>query len=237
MIQNLKVVRVNTDYCDYLRKFDNKVAYNKNEKELRPFIGILFEIDTCKYFAPLSSPKPKHRKMKNSVDFFKIKNGELGAVNFNNMIPVGNYNYSLIDLNREALTVEELKYQKLLKSQLQWLNANYNQVKNKSFKLYQLYNEGKLSNNIKERCCNFKMLEQKSLEYNEIDKKRKEKPMDKKLKIITEKCPQNHKCPAVSVCPVGALTQKDFEAPQIDHDKCIKCGKCSNFCPKKALVL
>ena len=35
MIINLKIVRVNSDYCDYLRKFDNKVAYNKNEKELR----------------------------------------------------------------------------------------------------------------------------------------------------------------------------------------------------------
>ena len=41
MIINLKIVRVNSDYCDYLRKFDNKVAYNKNEKELRPFIEIL----------------------------------------------------------------------------------------------------------------------------------------------------------------------------------------------------
>ncbi len=57
--------------------------------------------------------------------------------------------------------------------------------------------------------------------------------MDKKLKIIIENCPQNHKCPAVNVCPVGALSQKDFEAPIIDYDKCIGCGKCSNFCPKK----
>ena len=48
--------------------------------------------------------------------------------------------------------------------------------------------------------------------------------MDKKLKIIIENCPQNHKCPAVNVCPVGALSQKDFEAPIIDYDKCI--GNC-----------
>ena len=61
--------------------------------------------------------------------------------------------------------------------------------------------------------------------------------MEKKLNIIVDKCPQNHKCPAVNVCPVGALSQKDFEAPKIDYDKCIRCGKCSNFCPKKALVL
>lgn len=93
---DLKIVRVDSKYCDYLRQFDEKVAYNKNEKELRPFIGILFEIDTYKYFAPLSSPKPKQKKMKNTVDFFKIKDGELGAVNFNNMIPVTESNYVLI---------------------------------------------------------------------------------------------------------------------------------------------
>ena len=151
MIINLKIVRVNSDYCDYLRKFDNKVAYNKNEKELRPFIGVLFQIDTCEYFAPLSSPKLKHKNMKNTVDFFKIKDGELGAVNFNNMIPVNENNYSLVDLNKETLTIAELK-----------------QVKNKSFRLYQLYNSGRLPENIKSRCCNFKLLEEKCMEYNKI---------------------------------------------------------------------
>lgn len=57
-------------------------------------------IYTCKYFAPLSSPKPKHKRMKNMIDFFKIKDGELGAVNFNNMIPVTDKNYTLVDLNK-----------------------------------------------------------------------------------------------------------------------------------------
>ena len=67
--------------------------------------------------------------MKNTLDFFKIKDGELGAVNFNNMIPVNESNYSLVDLNKETLTVAELKYQKLLKEQLNWLNANLNYQK------------------------------------------------------------------------------------------------------------
>ncbi len=61
--------------------------------------------------------------------------------------------------------------------------------------------------------------------------------MNKKLHVIKEKCPQNHKCPSVDICPVQALTQIDFNAPEVDHDKCIRCGKCANFCPKKALVL
>ena len=60
MKEQLMLVRLDTEYCDYLRKFDDKVPYNYNEKELRPFVGVLFRIDKLMYFAPLSSPKPKH---------------------------------------------------------------------------------------------------------------------------------------------------------------------------------
>ena len=61
--------------------------------------------------------------------------------------------------------------------------------------------------------------------------------MPKILKIKTENCPQTPPCPAVRVCPVGALSQIGFNAPEIDHTKCITCGKCSSFCPKRALIL
>ena len=61
--------------------------------------------------------------------------------------------------------------------------------------------------------------------------------MAKKLKVIVENCPQNHKCPSVDICPVGALSQVGFSAPTVDNDECIKCGKCARFCPKEALVL
>ena len=61
--------------------------------------------------------------------------------------------------------------------------------------------------------------------------------MDKKLRVIVEKCPQNHPCPSIQVCPVGALSQEGYLAPVVAHDVCIRCGKCANFCPKKALVL
>lgn len=61
--------------------------------------------------------------------------------------------------------------------------------------------------------------------------------MKKRLNIHIENCPQNHHCPAVKVCPVGALTQEAFNAPSINYAKCITCGKCSNFCPKKALYI
>ena len=49
MIRNFKIVKVDSNYCDYLRKFDNKVAYNAGSKEMRPFIGILFVVDNFEY--------------------------------------------------------------------------------------------------------------------------------------------------------------------------------------------
>ena len=61
--------------------------------------------------------------------------------------------------------------------------------------------------------------------------------MEKMLQVIVAIFAQDHKCPSVGICPVGALSQKDFNAPEVDHEVCIRCGKCSDFCPKKALVL
>jgi len=61
--------------------------------------------------------------------------------------------------------------------------------------------------------------------------------MERKLNVIENRCPKNHKCPAIEICPVNALTQENFEAPKIDYEKCIRCGRCASFCPKKALVL
>ena len=106
--------------------------------------------------------------MKNTLDFFKIKNGELGAINFNNMIPVKSENYELVDLDSKTRSLTERKYRKLLREQLNQLNENYVQVRNKSFKLYDLYNSGKLNRKIMDRCCNFKLLEEKCEEYKEI---------------------------------------------------------------------
>ena len=73
MYKNLKIVKVDSNYCDYLRQFDNKVPYNYNNKELKPFIGILFKVEDVEYFAPLSSPKEKHKKIRNTLDLIKIK--------------------------------------------------------------------------------------------------------------------------------------------------------------------
>jgi len=166
MNKKLKIVKVDSKYCDYLRKYDDKVCYNAGYKELRPFIGVLFTIDNCQYFAPLSSPKPKHLKIKGNVDFLKLDGGRLGAINFNNMLPVTNNNIVKIDLDKQCSTKSEERYMKLLKKQIYWLNRNSDKLYNKSKKLYDKYISGTLDENIVARCCNFKLLEEKCIEYN-----------------------------------------------------------------------
>lgn len=81
------------------------------------------------------------------------------------MIPLNDNNYIIIDVNKSNLDVEDIKYQKLLKQQLFWLNSNYNQVKIKALKLYELYNNEKLPINIRNRCCDFNLLEEKCKKY------------------------------------------------------------------------
>ena len=54
--------------------------------------------------------------------------------------------------------------------------------------------------------------------------------------VIASHCPQNHPCPSIHVCPVGALKQAGFDAPTVDTTLCIDCGKCSISCHRGALV-
>ena len=166
MYKRFKIVKVDSKYCDYLRQYDNKVSYNAGTKDLRPFIGVLFMIDKCEYFAPLSSPKPKHSKLKNTLDLIKIENGNYGVVNFNNMIPVMDKNYVIFDLNKKTENRAENFRLELLRNQLRWLTANKKDVNTKSKLLYNLYKSNKLPKNVKDRCCNFPLLEEKCREYN-----------------------------------------------------------------------
>lgn len=165
MKNTYSLVTVNSKYCDYLRNFDYRVSYNANEKELRPFVGVLFEIGEIKYFAPLSSPKYKYLKMKNSIDFYKIDSGKLGAINFNNMIPIPEQEYTYIDIFNTGDNEIERKYNKLLKNQLRWLNRYGQSLKEKAKMLYDKRINMKLSDNIANRCCNFALLEEKYKEY------------------------------------------------------------------------
>ena len=55
-----------------------------------------------------------------------------------------------------------------------------------------------------------------------------------KIVVNKDKCPKDHCCPLIEACPVGAISQHNFDAPEVDHEKCITCGLCVNNCGYKA---
>ncbi|OKZ54677.1 MAG: hypothetical protein BHV89_02670 [Clostridiales bacterium 41_21_two_genomes] len=116
------------------------------------------------YCIPMTSPKPKHNKMKNDLDFSKIldsNNCLIGALNFNNMIPVSNDVIQKLDIRPSSSdTPKEREYKELLNNQLDWCNDNIDNIIKKANKLYRLITQSpEKSINLTRRCCDFKKLE------------------------------------------------------------------------------
>lgn len=152
----LSFYTVDYEYCDYLRTFDRCVSINYGSKSTRPFVGIVMTINGFEYYAPLSSPKPKHLKMRNQLDFLKIDDGKLGAINFNNMIPVPEECLYEVDTSvRDGDTESDRLYKKMLDEQMTWCNANRDIITRRAVKLYNLLITDKLRKKVKDRCCNF----------------------------------------------------------------------------------
>ncbi len=155
----LKICKIKESYIEFLRNLDDKVLYNKNQT--RPYIGILFNIGDVKYFAPLASPKNKHLNMKDKIDFIKIDNGKLGAINLNNMIPV----ISLVVLDFNIENVNNSLYRNLLYNQLEYINKNNKNIVKKATLLYKRVCN--FNGKINARCVNFNLLENSINMYKE----------------------------------------------------------------------
>ena len=162
----MKICSIDPNYLTFLHGFDDKVRLEKfhTGAKTRKYIGALFTIDNLKYFAPLSSPKKKYNKMKNDIDFHKIDAGTYGVINFNNMIPVPDSAIIDIDINSEA----DINYKNILINQFKFLKDNKDALCAKSIKLYEIITtdiDNKNKQRILNRCCNFKLLEEKSKIY------------------------------------------------------------------------
>lgn len=64
---DLYLYRIETRYINFLKQFDGKVLNNSKNGMIRPYVGTVLEINSFKYFVPLSSPKEKHYSMKESL--------------------------------------------------------------------------------------------------------------------------------------------------------------------------
>jgi len=165
-MSRLSFCLVDSIYCDYLRESDPCVPYTMDKKSNRPFVGILLKIQNMSYYAPLSSPKPKHLTMKNQVDLLKIEGGKYGVINLNNMIPI--HKNSITSVNMKITSddsTEDIQYKALLSNQLTWCNVNRDMIFNKAKKLYEIIINNNGWETLTNRCCNFSEDEKLLMQY------------------------------------------------------------------------
>ena len=150
---------VDTAYCDYLRKADPCVPYTMDRKSIRPFVGIVFSVNNFQYYAPLTSPKPKHLHMKNQIDFLKINDGKWGAISLNNMIPVQAELLKKVEIKiLESDSKADIDYKNLLSNQLSWCNSHREAILRQASKLYHMIINGRAWGNLQDRCCNLSLI-------------------------------------------------------------------------------
>lgn len=158
---------IDEDYINHLSQFDKHIAYNKNEK--RPYIGVIIVVKQHYYFAPLFSPKQKHKTYKDNVSFFRIINqktkSDLGIIRFSDMIPVPQESVHLLESKNNSYG-----YRRLLSEQYSYINKpeNKKRIMDKAERIYSIVigdSKSKMAKFYKELSCNFKSLEEKYMEY------------------------------------------------------------------------
>lgn len=155
-------------------QFDSRVGYVEYGDRLKLHVGILLTVGNLNYYVPISSAKPKHRKMSNSLDFHKLQdesNGFLYAVlNINNMIPVPENCISQLKYNEVhhyrsfANEKEKTDYIYLLQKEKSLIDKVQETIQNKACKLHQKCCINPNSS-LAKRCCNFQLLEEKCRSY------------------------------------------------------------------------
>lgn len=165
---------VDKKYIKYLTQYDAHVGYVEYKERLKLHVGILLTIGDFHYYVPISSPKPKHQKMSNSLDFHKLQDKSTGylyaVLNINNMIPVPDnciiqLKYNQIEKFRSFHNEKEkTDYIYLLQKEKVLIDNIQDTLQNKALKLYQKCTSNPDSS-LAIRCCNFKMLEEKCSSY------------------------------------------------------------------------
>ena len=158
-LKGLKLYEINPLYIKYLAQYQKHIFWSDGNKATRKYIGIVLQIDGMNYFAPLSSFKPKHTKMKESVDFIKIRN--IAVINVNNMVPVPNEEYHLVDING----IQDQHYRYLLQAENREINRLRDRIIKSARVVYNHKIQNGMSTALARRTNDFKQLEKKCKEY------------------------------------------------------------------------
>lgn len=161
MKKRIRIYEIKSEYIKYLGKYQKHVFFHNEGTNIRKYIGVVLEIKGMKYFVPLSSYKEKHKKMKECVDFIKIK--EYAVINLNNMIPVPNSQIVNIDINKE----KDQSYKYLLQAESREINKQKNRIRRNAEIVYNHKIHSGNSTALAKRTNDFTILEKLCREYKE----------------------------------------------------------------------
>lgn len=170
MQTEFKLYKVDMKYIRNLHNKDDKVPSVSPQigKDSRVFVGIVLICGEHKYCIPLSSPKDKHNRMKDSMDFSKIVvDGKLlGVLNFNLMIPIEEAQLQPIDIiTRRRDRARISSYKEKCRKELLCCQEHSEIICNKANILYKKYMSGDDFRG-KNRCLNYPILEKECNRYN-----------------------------------------------------------------------
>ena len=183
----LTFVNIDQNYLKYLHEYCPEVYYRPIGYDNKPYLGILVEDKGNEYVIPLSSAKEKHKYWNNvETDRFLIyeisnkkplsKNAvykEISAgtieqifsvIDLKKMLPIKEGLYTRVDLTTNPEdSVETQNYKNLMNKEFAFCIKILPLIIKKANKLYyKQISTGKIA----KFCCDFKLLEEKSREYN-----------------------------------------------------------------------
>lgn len=161
LMDNIKMYEVSNSYIDYLLPYAPHLFRNRKQgqRNERKYIGVVLQINSMKYFAPLSSFKEKHKRMKESLDFLKIKN--YAVINLNNMFPVPDGEYTYVDINNEP----DIRYRSLLRAEYRYIKSIQEIIRKNAALVYNHKLKNGNSTPLGKRCNDFELLETACKQY------------------------------------------------------------------------
>ncbi|RMS04951.1 hypothetical protein ALP73_200020 [Pseudomonas coronafaciens pv. garcae] len=136
----MRFYTVTDEYIAFLQQFDEKVPNNGGAgyKGSKVYVGVVLEIGTHKFLAPLTSYKPAQDRIQSSAcSAFKLHertnpDNKLGMIGLSYMVPV--LESELIELDIDA---QESRYKRMLHRQYEFIKANRAEISERAAKLYE----------------------------------------------------------------------------------------------------
>lgn len=166
----MKFYTIDDYYINYLKNFEKRIWNNFDKDNKRPYVGIVITNNSFDYYAPLTSPKPKNMKWRDSLTTIRLDdhNGLYGFICLNNMIPVKNGLVKFLDFT----ALKDKKYLDLLNKENNIIRKKKNRILKNANNLYKETTKKIIVKpfikKIKPYCFDFKDLEDKLDNYKNL---------------------------------------------------------------------